>query len=94
MLRKTFWMGAVLLTSAGTLYAMGHSLKSNADDTQFDAQAEGAKSTTHLKEATNEQKAEGLPAQPADVEKDAGKGFSDPFFKKPDLEDEAPGKEK
>ena len=81
MAKKRRWLIITLLASSWTLYAMGHKVKEDPDDTTFNAKAEGATPDPHISDATKEQAPVGLPAQPSDVEKDTAKGFNDPFFK-------------
>jgi|GEM_PF-2220743 len=94
MLNKKFWFTIVWLTTAGTLYAMGHRVEKNSDDSEFDAKAEGTKATTHAKEMVQEQKAEERPTVPGEVEKDTAKGFNDPFFKDSELQKDITPEEK
>jgi hypothetical protein len=77
---KRIGLTIALLTGSWTLYAMGHKMAKDDQDTTFDAHAEKDKNA-HETEVTTEQKPVGLPATPSDVEKDTAKDFNDPFFK-------------
>ena len=84
MVKKQLWLISALMASSWTLYAMGHKMTDDKDDSTFNAKAEGTTPDPHISDATSEEKPVGLPAEPSDVEKDTAKGFNDPFFKKVD----------
>ena len=86
MRKKLLLIGFILLTNSWTLQAMGK--KADKDDAEFDAKAEGHQEQYLIKEVIQEQKADGLPSQPSEVDKDAAKDFSGPFFKKTEAEQE------